>query len=78
MQLAHLNGMKPAVALRGRRKQQAETRISNRDIVVGKEESGNSVHAKVLVVDDDYMNIEVLTSMLTNRRIKSDIALNGK
>lgn len=35
-------------------------------------------HAKILVVDDDYMNIEVITSMLTNKQVKSDYATSGK
>ena len=35
-------------------------------------------YPKVLVVDDDYMNIEVIVSMLNSRGIKSNIALNGK
>ena len=32
----------------------------------------------LLVVDDDYLNIEVVTSMLNVRGIKADIAMNGK
>ena len=34
-------------------------------------------HARVLIVDDDLMNIEVISAMLKSRAIKSDSALNG-
>ena len=42
------------------------------------EEQEHAVYPRVLVVDDDYMNIEVIVSMLNSRGIKSNIALNGK
>ena len=34
-------------------------------------------HPRVLIVDDDLMNIEVISAMLKSRAIKSDSALNG-
>ena len=40
--------------------------------------SKEELYPKVLVVDDDYMNIEVLVAMLKNRGVESDIAINGK
>ena len=42
------------------------------------EESKKELYPKVLVVDDDYINIELFTSMLKSRDTKSDIAMNGK
>ena len=34
-------------------------------------------HAQVLIVNDDPMNIEVISALLEERKVKSDIALNG-
>ena len=42
------------------------------------EKSKEELYPKVLVVDDDNMNIEVLVAMLKSRGVESDIALNGK
>ena len=42
------------------------------------EKSKEELYPKVLVVDDDYMNIEVLVAMLMSRGIESDIASTGK
>ena len=31
-----------------------------------------------MIVDDDQMNIEVISALLEERKVKSDSALNGK
>ena len=41
------------------------------------EEEQEEQHARVLIVDDDQMNIEVISALLRQRAIKSDSALNG-
>ena len=34
-------------------------------------------HARVLIVDDDPMNVEMISSMLDMKKIKADCALSG-
>ena len=37
----------------------------------------DDIYPRILVVDDDHMNIEVITAMLSSKQVKADSALNG-
>ena len=37
----------------------------------------DEIYPRILVVDDDHMNIEVITAMLSSKQVKADSALNG-
>ena len=41
------------------------------------DDTQDEIYPRILVVDDDHMNIEVITAMLSSKHVKADSALNG-
>ena len=50
-------------------------KVKTRNYVL--DDTQDEIYPRILVVDDDHMNIEVITAMLSSKQVKADSALNG-